>query len=212
VVAGLFTAPCTYSGLAVLVRIVLPASGLGRRPRSGRSAMRRCLRYRIRRCWTLLPQLPAHPPARACPGWRFLLVADFAQVRLDSTASGKEPRAKTALPSPSAPTVFFRHPDFGDDLLAPQSNRFLRSRTENRVPDYRSLDCVSQSWLSVRLTTSRRSWDVVAQRWHTAHPHALALRGGDLVPDSARPFTLALELREGQQDVECKASHRGRWC
>ena len=51
--------------------------------------------------------------------------------------------------------------------------------------------------------------DVVAQRWHTAHPHALALGGGDLVPDPLARY-LALELCEGQQDVECKASHRSR--
>jgi hypothetical protein len=43
--------------------------------------------------------------------------------------------------------------------------------------------------------------DVVAQRWHAAHPHALALAGRDLVAD-AFAGDLALELGEGQQDVQ----------
>src|SRR5690242_18538105 len=36
---------------------------------------------------------------------------------------------------------------------------------------------------------------LVAERRHTAHPHALLLRGGDLVAD-ALPRDLTLELRE----------------
>src|SRR5437868_4351664 len=45
----------------------------------------------------------------------------------------------------------------------------------------------------------------IAQRHIAAHPHALLLRGGDLVADA---FTgdLALELGEGQQHVERQAS------
>src|ERR1035437_5938156 len=44
---------------------------------------------------------------------------------------------------------------------------------------------------------------------HPAHPHSLALGGGDLVPDPLARY-LALELRERQQDVERKSAHRGR--
>jgi hypothetical protein len=51
--------------------------------------------------------------------------------------------------------------------------------------------------------------DVVAQRRHAAHPHALALAGRDLVAD-ALAGDLALELGEGQQDVQHQAAHRGR--
>ena len=51
--------------------------------------------------------------------------------------------------------------------------------------------------------------DVVAQRWHAAHPHALALAGCDLVAD-AFAGDLALELGEGQQDVQHQPTHRGR--
>ncbi|MBV6414927.1 MAG: hypothetical protein OMOMHJEC_02763 [Xanthomonadales bacterium] len=48
---------------------------------------------------------------------------------------------------------------------------------------------------------------VIAKRRHAAHPHALGLAGGDLVPD-ALAGDLALELREGEQDVQGQASHR----
>src|SRR5215470_8958235 len=41
----------------------------------------------------------------------------------------------------------------------------------------------------------------IPERRHAAHPHPLPLRGGDLVAD-ALADDLALELREGQQDVE----------
>jgi hypothetical protein len=41
----------------------------------------------------------------------------------------------------------------------------------------------------------------IPERRHAAHPHPLLLRGGDLVAD-ALANDLALELREGQQNVE----------
>src|SRR6202011_5347594 len=44
---------------------------------------------------------------------------------------------------------------------------------------------------------------------HATHPHALLLRGGDLVAD-ALSCDLALELGEGQQNVQGQATHRGR--
>ena len=45
--------------------------------------------------------------------------------------------------------------------------------------------------------------DVVAQCRHPAHPHSLALGGRDLVPYPLARY-LALELREGQQNVELR--------
>jgi hypothetical protein len=51
--------------------------------------------------------------------------------------------------------------------------------------------------------------DVVAQRDEAAHPHALLTRGGELVAN-ALADDLALELREGEQDVERQPSHRRR--
>src|SRR6266446_1979775 len=50
---------------------------------------------------------------------------------------------------------------------------------------------------------------VIAERHDTAHPHALLLRGGDLVTD---PFAgdLALELSKGQQHIEGQPPHRAR--
>ncbi len=48
---------------------------------------------------------------------------------------------------------------------------------------------------------------VVPERWHAAHPHALALAGCDLVADAfARHLTL--ELRERQQHVQHQPPHR----
>ncbi|KRH78602.1 hypothetical protein FERRO_15930 [Ferrovum sp. JA12] len=49
--------------------------------------------------------------------------------------------------------------------------------------------------------------DVVTEGRHAAHPHALALTGGDLVAD-ALAGDLALELCEGQQDVQHQPPHR----
>ena len=48
--------------------------------------------------------------------------------------------------------------------------------------------------------------DPIAERNYAAHPDALLLRGGDLVSD---PFAgdLALELGEGQKDVQGQSSH-----
>ena len=51
--------------------------------------------------------------------------------------------------------------------------------------------------------------DVVAQRRHAPHPHAFALAGRDLVAD-ALASDLALELREGEQDVQHQPTHGGR--
>src|SRR5215467_1555465 len=49
----------------------------------------------------------------------------------------------------------------------------------------------------------------IPERRHAAHPHPLLFRRGDLVAD-ALADDLALELREGQQNIEGQASHRGR--
>ena len=50
---------------------------------------------------------------------------------------------------------------------------------------------------------------VVAERRQSPHPHALLLRGRDLVAD-ALARDLALELGERQQNVQGQPSHRGR--
>src|SRR5882672_6007940 len=49
----------------------------------------------------------------------------------------------------------------------------------------------------------------IPERRHAAHPNPFLLRGGDLVAD-ALADDLALELREGQQNVEGQVPHRGR--
>ena len=49
--------------------------------------------------------------------------------------------------------------------------------------------------------------DAIAVGRHPAHPHALPARGSDLVAD-ALGCDLALELGEGQQDVQRQPTHR----
>ena len=56
--------------------------------------------------------------------------------------------------------------------------------------------------------TSLRSLHPVTERRHPAHPHPLLFRGGDLVADTLADH-LALKLREGQQNIEGQAPHRG---
>ncbi len=51
--------------------------------------------------------------------------------------------------------------------------------------------------------------DVITQGHDSAHPHAFAFGGRDLVAD-AFPGDLALELGEGEQDVEGQTAHRSR--
>ena len=52
--------------------------------------------------------------------------------------------------------------------------------------------------------------NVIANRWDAAHPHPLALAGGNLVPDALASH-LALKLGKGQQHVEHQSAHgRGR--
>src|ERR1022692_475231 len=48
--------------------------------------------------------------------------------------------------------------------------------------------------------------DAVAQRNHAAHPHALLLRSGDLVPNPLS-CDFAFELGEGQEDVQGQPPH-----
>src|SRR5467141_2579196 len=60
-----------------------------------------------------------------------------------------------------------------------------------------------------RVDDERALARIVAERHNTAHPHALLLRGGDLVAD---PFAgeLALELGKGRQTIEGQPPHRAR--
>src|SRR5271166_5471516 len=51
--------------------------------------------------------------------------------------------------------------------------------------------------------------DPIADRNHAAHPDALLLRGGDLVPDPLAG-DLALELGEGEKHIQSQPPHAGR--
>ena len=70
------------------------------------------------------------------------------------------------------------------------------------VPHRRGLGLVAPAARACR----RRQ--VIAKRREPAHPHALGLRGSDLVAD-ALAGDLALELRERQQHVERQPAHAG---
>src|SRR5271156_3000261 len=60
-----------------------------------------------------------------------------------------------------------------------------------------------------RVDDERALARVVAQRHIAAHPHALLLRGGDLVAD-AFAGDFPLELGKGQQYIQRQAPHRAR--
>src|ERR1019366_7163748 len=107
------------------------------------------------------------------------------------------------LPTTRADTVF-RHPDFGDDLAALQIASQEPDRTEIEISP---IDVFHRRGFGP-INYQSAIADVVAQWRHPAHPHSLALGGGDLVPDPLARY-LALELGEGQQDVERKSAHRG---
>ena len=50
-------------------------------------------------------------------------------------------------------------------------------------------------------------FEVIAERDHTAHPHAFSLGGGNLVPDSlSRHFPL--KLGKGEKNIQRQPSHR----
>src|SRR4029077_16053761 len=98
----------------------------------------------------------------------------------------------------------FRYPDFGDD---PASLQIASEGPDGTEFEITFIDVFYGRSFS-RIDYQPAIADVVAQGRDSAHPHSLALGGGNLVPDPLARY-LALELRERQQDVEGKASHRG---
>ena len=83
------------------------------------------------------------------------------------------------------------------ELLLQQPHRAEREVEAEHAPDGVGLGLVHHQLALARL---------VAERHRAAHPHALALGGGDLVAD-ALARDLALELREGQQHVQRQPAH-----
>src|SRR5271170_468955 len=148
----------------------------------------------------LLPQFPAHYRL-VLPWMAYLLVTNFAQV--NRVRQQLVQSAARKLPASRAHAVY-RHPDFGDDLATLQIAFKEPDGTEFEI----SLIDVFHRRGFGPIDYQPAIADLVAERWHPAHPHSLALGGGDLVTDPLAGY-LALELREGQQDVKCKASHRG---
>src|SRR5208337_544961 len=149
----------------------------------------------------LFPQLAAHYRL-VLPRMAFLLVTDFAEV--DRVRQHLVQSTARKLPASRSHAVF-RHPDFGDDPAALQIAPQEPDGTEFEISFINIFHRRGFRRVDHQLVIA----DVIAQRRHTAHPHSLALGGGDLVTDPLARY-LPLELRKRQQDVERKPAHRGR--
>src|SRR4030081_1222490 len=133
---------------------------------------------------------------------RFLLVYDFTPI--DAVLQHQIERAtREWLAAPQAtrgarPQLALDAPGFQLVLQQPDGAEFGIA-AKNEVHDFR-LAFDDDELAVLRLIT---------ERLHPTHPHPLLLRGSDLVAD-ALADDLALELREGQQNIEGQAPHRGR--
>src|SRR5208337_2497663 len=135
----------------------------------------------------LLPQFPAH--YRLVLSWMaFFLVTDFAEVNRVRQHLVKSPARKLLA---SRSHAVLRHPDFGDDLAALQIAAQEPDGTEFEI----SLIYVFHRRGFGPIDYQPALADVIAQRRHPAHPHSLALGGGDLVTNPLARY-LALELGE----------------
>ena len=123
----------------------------------------------------------------------FLLVTDFAEVNRVRQHLVQSPARK--LPASRSHAVF-RHPDFGDDPAALQIAPQEPDGTEFEIS---LIDVFHRRGFS-RIDYQLVIADVVAERNRAAHPHSLALGGGDLVTDPLARY-LTLELGEGHQDA-----------
>src|SRR5271170_6530375 len=147
----------------------------------------------------LLPQFPAHYRL-VLPWMAYLLVTNFAQV--DRVRQQLVKSAARKLPAPRSHSVF-RHPDFGDDLTALQIISQEPDGTEFEISLVDVFHCHGFGPIDYQPAIA----DVVAQWRYPAHPHSLALGGGDLVPDPLTRY-FPLELRERKQDVQRESAHR----
>ena len=148
-----------------------------------------------------IPDFPLHDRL-VLSGMTFLAMANRAHVKrigqqfVESAAGeGAAARAHAA----------FRYPQLGDHatllevlLQAPHRAEFEIALKD--LPDGGRL-----AWINHQTALA----DVIADGRHPAHPHALAFGGGNLVAD-AFPGDFALELGEGEQDVEGQTAHRSR--
>src|ERR1019366_4718370 len=122
------------------------------------------------------------------PRMAFLLVADFAEGNRVRQQPVQSPAGKMAA---SRSHAVFRHPDFGDDLAALQIAPQEPDGTEFEISLIDVFHRRGFGPIDHQLVIA----DVIAQRRHPAHPHSLALGGGDLVTDPLARY-LTLELRE----------------
>ena len=137
-----------------------------------------------------LPQLPLHDGG-VLAGIDRTLVRDLAAV--DPVLQHVEQGA-----APEGPPRLADHP-FRPQPLLEEADGSERQVVRIDAAHRRGLGLVDDE-LAVA--------HVVAERHGAAHPHALALGGGDLVAD-ALAGDLALELGEGEQHVQRQPAHAG---
>src|ERR1700730_6767213 len=122
-----------------------------------------------------------------------LLVADLADVnRVTQQLVQRSPRE----PAPAGPDALLRDPDLRHDSFHVQLLAQLPDAAQLKVAFVYAPDGAG----FVPIDHQPPLFNVIAQRRRPSHPHALALGGGYLVPNTlARD--LALELGKGEQDI-----------
>jgi hypothetical protein len=158
-------------GLAVLVE------------QSTRKRAGQCFGWPFAMCGCLIAQssLDLFPKVAAdywlvLPWMAFLLVGDFAEIDRVRQHLVQSPARK--LPA-SRSHAFFRHPDFGDD---PATLQIVSQEPDGTECQISLMDVFHRRGFGA-IDHQSAIADVVSQWRHPAHPHSLALGGGDLVPD-----------------------------
>ena len=129
-------------------------------------------------------------------------VSDLAKI--DPVAEQVEQGAP-AERQPADDLAGGRHPAFRHDALFRQSLPEGMNRAEVEIEGEDAADGLS--FPRVHGQGSRAAdGPIIPERHGAAHPHALLLRGRDLVADAFAGH-LALELGEGQQNVQREPSH-----
>jgi hypothetical protein len=130
------------------------------------------------------------------------LVADLANIEAVAQEGGERSPGEWDASDCSS---IGQRTEFGLDAGLPQVSEKKIQAAEVEVA---AIDVTDRCGL-VRNDRNLSILGLVTQGNHTADPKALAFGGSDLVAD-ALGGDLALELGEGQQNIEREPSHRGR--
>ena len=130
------------------------------------------------------------------PIYELYFVNDLASDRTRFSGVGARCRAprENGLPPERRPEALVR------DYFYPQGFKLILQQSNRAEFGIAAEDQANDFYLAVddaELAVLRR----ITERRHTAHPPCLLFRGGDLVAN-ALADDLALELREGQQNVQ----------